>query len=185
MRSLHQWSAQARQGVGTVFCDSEDINKWLVLSGFAIAASGNQYRSAEKWSRKRELGVWGYCAGARRRCSPGTSSIRCIGSGWWNAISRSFRENCCGARRRCSTDSCRSRCGSWTAECLDTCGNRLCTVSASAVAAPGWSCRSELQAAGRGHGAAGPVPESSSTGRRHVREARVGSAAGEPAMQYP
>ena len=46
--------------LGTVFCDGEDINKWLVLRGFAIAAYGRQYRSAEKWSRKKGLGMWGF-----------------------------------------------------------------------------------------------------------------------------
>ncbi len=46
--------------LGTVFCDGEDINKWLVLKGFAIAAYGNQYRSAERWSKKKGLGMWGY-----------------------------------------------------------------------------------------------------------------------------
>ncbi len=45
--------------IGTVFCDGEDINKWLVLKGFAIAAYGGQYRSAERWSRKKGLGMWG------------------------------------------------------------------------------------------------------------------------------
>lgn len=45
--------------LGTVFCDGEDINKWLVLKGFAIAAYGKQYRSAERWAREKSLGMWG------------------------------------------------------------------------------------------------------------------------------
>ena len=45
--------------LGTVFCDGEDINQWLVLRGFAVAAYGRQYRSAERWSRKKGLGMWG------------------------------------------------------------------------------------------------------------------------------
>ena len=32
---------------GTAFCDGKDINKWLVLRGFAIAAYGRQYRSVK------------------------------------------------------------------------------------------------------------------------------------------
>ena len=43
--------------LGTVLCEGEDINKWLVLRGFAIAAYGRQYRSAERWSREKELGM--------------------------------------------------------------------------------------------------------------------------------
>lgn len=46
--------------IGTVFCDGEDVNKWLVLRGYAIAAYEIQYSTAEKWSRKKGLGMWGY-----------------------------------------------------------------------------------------------------------------------------
>ena len=47
------------QGIGTVLCDGEDINRWLVLRRLAIAAYGRQYRFAERWSRKKGLGMWG------------------------------------------------------------------------------------------------------------------------------
>ncbi|MDE0410797.1 MAG: thermonuclease family protein [Gammaproteobacteria bacterium] len=45
--------------LGTVFLDGEDINRWLVLRGLAIAAYGKQYQSAERWSRAKGLGMWG------------------------------------------------------------------------------------------------------------------------------
>ncbi|MCY4306384.1 MAG: thermonuclease family protein [Aestuariivita sp.] len=44
--------------LGTVFCNGENINKWLVLRGFATAAYGRQYRAAEKWSQQKRLGMW-------------------------------------------------------------------------------------------------------------------------------
>lgn len=45
--------------VGTVYCDGENINLWLIRRGFAVAAFSNKYAKAEIWAKEKKLGMWG------------------------------------------------------------------------------------------------------------------------------
>ena len=45
--------------IGVVTCDGKDIGAWLVRSGWAIAAYGDQYKSLELEARMEKLGIWG------------------------------------------------------------------------------------------------------------------------------
>lgn len=44
--------------LGTIHCDGEDINRWLVAEGHAIAAYGDRYRDAEYHARAYRKGMW-------------------------------------------------------------------------------------------------------------------------------
>ena len=45
--------------IGLVTCDGKDVGAWLVRSGRAIAAYGDQYKSLELEARKEKRGIWG------------------------------------------------------------------------------------------------------------------------------
>ncbi len=45
--------------VGTVFCEGENINLWLIKRGMAVSAFGNRYFKAEQWAKEKKLGIWG------------------------------------------------------------------------------------------------------------------------------
>ena len=45
--------------IGLVTCDGKDVGEWLVRSGRAIAAYGDQYKSLERQARKEKRGIWG------------------------------------------------------------------------------------------------------------------------------
>ena len=46
--------------LGVVTCEDEDIGKWLVEKGYAVAAYGNRYVAEEAAARKSRRGRWSY-----------------------------------------------------------------------------------------------------------------------------
>ena len=46
--------------VGAVYFLDEDIGKWMVWNGYAIAAYGDQYESVESEARSARHGMWGH-----------------------------------------------------------------------------------------------------------------------------
>ena len=46
--------------LGTVTCGGKDVGEWLVRNGYAIAAYGDRYRSAERDARSTGRGMWRY-----------------------------------------------------------------------------------------------------------------------------
>ncbi len=46
--------------LGHVTCDGEDIGKWLVRGGYAIAAYSDRYERVEQVARKEKRGRWGF-----------------------------------------------------------------------------------------------------------------------------
>lgn len=46
--------------LGIAWCGGEDLNRWMVASGNAVAFMHRKYRSEERRARKRRRGMWSY-----------------------------------------------------------------------------------------------------------------------------
>ncbi len=58
------------RAIGILWHNGKDVNEWLVRNGYAIAAYGDRYYSAEREAKRKKSGIWSdtvsYCPKAWR-----------------------------------------------------------------------------------------------------------------------
>ena len=56
---FNRW-AKPKRNIGICYVDNQDINKWLVKNGYALAYKrySDKYVLDEKYAKKNKLGIW-------------------------------------------------------------------------------------------------------------------------------